>query len=163
MAKNCGNCYNLINLNKGIENNHIVCVGYCMEEQKDIKCICSPDTQCEKWVYSGAKSCKCRKCAHFLLGCILDPVDCSCFEPRSDDKFYIPDGNKKEGYYNGRSCLNHIENFFAFHKFLSPYENFYIGNIIKYLWRYKKKNGVRDLEKAKQYLEFLIEEQRGRK
>lgn len=65
----------------------------------------------------------------------------------------------KIDYYNGRSCLNHIENFFAFHEFLSPYENFYIGNIIKYLWRYKKKNGVKDLEKAKEYLEFLINEQ----
>lgn len=69
----------------------------------------------------------------------------------------------KNEYYNGRSCLNHIENFFAFHLFLSPYEIFYIGNIIKYLWRYKKKNGVKDLEKAKQYLEFLIEEQKREK
>ena len=32
------------------------------------------------------------------------------------------------------------------------------GNIIKYLWRYRYKNGVEDLEKAKWYLEKLIEE-----
>lgn len=32
------------------------------------------------------------------------------------------------------------------------------GNIIKYVTRYKDKNGVEDLLKAKQYLEFLIKD-----
>lgn len=32
------------------------------------------------------------------------------------------------------------------------------GNIIKYVIRYKAKNGLEDLEKAKWYLEKLIEE-----
>ena len=31
------------------------------------------------------------------------------------------------------------------------------GNIIKYLWRYKLKNGVEDLKKAQWYLAKLIE------
>lgn len=31
------------------------------------------------------------------------------------------------------------------------------GNIIKYISRYKKKDGLKDLKKAKQYIEFLIE------
>ena len=31
------------------------------------------------------------------------------------------------------------------------------GNIIKYIMRHKKKNGVQDLEKAKHYLELLIQ------
>lgn len=31
------------------------------------------------------------------------------------------------------------------------------GNIIKYVCRYKNKNGIQDLEKAKHYLEILIE------
>ena len=30
------------------------------------------------------------------------------------------------------------------------------GNVIKYVWRWKKKNGVQDLEKAAWYLERLI-------
>jgi len=38
------------------------------------------------------------------------------------------------------------------------YEYYLQGNIIKYLWRYRYKNGVQDLEKAKWYLEKLIEE-----
>ena len=31
------------------------------------------------------------------------------------------------------------------------------GNVIKYLWRYRYKNGKQDLEKAKWYLDKLIE------
>jgi len=36
---------------------------------------------------------------------------------------------------------------------------FYLqGNIIKYLWRYRYKNGAEDLKKAEWYLKVLIEE-----
>ncbi len=38
------------------------------------------------------------------------------------------------------------------------YEYYLQGNIIKYLWRYRYKNGVEDLKKAQWYLEKLIEE-----
>jgi hypothetical protein len=34
---------------------------------------------------------------------------------------------------------------------------FCAGNVIKYVTRYKDKNGIQDLEKAKHYLEMLIE------
>lgn len=33
------------------------------------------------------------------------------------------------------------------------------GNVIKYLCRYKRKNGIEDLKKARQYLDFLIEKE----
>jgi hypothetical protein len=33
------------------------------------------------------------------------------------------------------------------------------GNIMKYLWRYKYKNGLEDLKKAEWYLNVLIEDQ----
>jgi hypothetical protein len=36
--------------------------------------------------------------------------------------------------------------------------NFLEGNIIKYVWRYKEKNGVEDLKKARVYLDKLISE-----
>tara|TARA_Y100000992_G_C21138501_1_gene430190 strand:- start:3 stop:299 length:297 start_codon:yes stop_codon:yes gene_type:complete len=36
------------------------------------------------------------------------------------------------------------------------FEYYLQGNIIKYLWRYRYKNGVEDLEKAKWYLEKMI-------
>ena len=38
------------------------------------------------------------------------------------------------------------------------YEYYLQGNIIKYLWRYRYKNGVEDLKKAQWYLDKLIEE-----
>ncbi|WP_276874204.1 DUF3310 domain-containing protein [Dialister micraerophilus] len=37
------------------------------------------------------------------------------------------------------------------------------GNIIKYVWRWKFKNGVEDLQKAEWYLHKLIEEVKGEK
>lgn len=38
------------------------------------------------------------------------------------------------------------------------YEYYLQGNIIKYLWRYRYKNGAQDLKKAQWYLDRLIEE-----
>jgi hypothetical protein len=32
------------------------------------------------------------------------------------------------------------------------------GNVVKYVTRYPDKNGIEDLKKAKQYIDFLIEE-----
>ena len=40
---------------------------------------------------------------------------------------------------------------------LAPELGFCEGNVIKYLCRYKRKNGLEDLKKARQYLDFLIE------
>jgi len=36
--------------------------------------------------------------------------------------------------------------------------NYVEGNVVKYISRYKKKNGLEDLHKAKWYLERLIKE-----
>jgi hypothetical protein len=36
-------------------------------------------------------------------------------------------------------------------------QGFYWGNVIKYVARWKDKNGIEDLQKAKDYLERLIE------
>lgn len=36
------------------------------------------------------------------------------------------------------------------------YEGFLRGNVVKYVLRYKHKNGIQDLKKAKVYLEWLI-------
>ncbi len=38
------------------------------------------------------------------------------------------------------------------------FEYYLQGNIMKYLWRYKYKNGVEDLKKANWYLELMIAE-----
>lgn len=41
--------------------------------------------------------------------------------------------------------------------------NFLQGNVVKYTTRYKDKNGIEDLEKAKHYLEMLIEFEKNKK
>lgn len=37
-------------------------------------------------------------------------------------------------------------------------EAVYAGNVIKYVWRYRRKNGAEDLKKCRWYLERLIAE-----
>lgn len=41
--------------------------------------------------------------------------------------------------------------------------NFCEGNVIKYITRYKEKNGIEDLKKAKQYIDFLINQYESKK
>lgn len=36
-------------------------------------------------------------------------------------------------------------------------EAFYVGNVLKYVCRFKKKNGLEDLKKARWYLDRLID------
>ena len=40
--------------------------------------------------------------------------------------------------------------------------DYFQGNVIKYVSRWRQKNGLDDLLKAKHYLEFLIERERER-
>ena len=57
-------------------------------------------------------------------------------------------------HYNkyGGECIEAIQSATG-----EGYEYYLQGNIIKYLWRYRYKNGVQDLEKAQWYLTRLIE------
>lgn len=45
----------------------------------------------------------------------------------------------------------------AFTSDLNGVEAFYAGNVIKYVLRWKHKNGIEDLEKAKVYIDKIIE------
>ena len=40
---------------------------------------------------------------------------------------------------------------------LDGFEGYCTGNILKYIWRWKYKNGTEDLEKARWYLNRLID------
>jgi len=63
-------------------------------------------------------------------------------------------------HYNqsGIECIDAIE---AATGLGEGFEYYLQGNIIKYLWRYRYKNGTEDLKKAQWYLEKLIEEVEG--
>jgi len=58
-------------------------------------------------------------------------------------------------HYNkgGVECIKALESW------LTPeeYQGFCCGNVIKYVCRWRSKDGLQDLEKAKVYLEWLIE------
>ena len=73
------------------------------------------------------------------------------------DAFYAdrPDMVNSPPHYNqaGIECIDAIEAATG-----DGYEYYLQGNIMKYLWRYRYKNGVEDLKKAQWYLEKLIEE-----
>ena len=66
---------------------------------------------------------------------------------------------KKPGHYTyGRyECIDIIEDILAD---ASGPEGFLIGNAIKYLWRFRHKNGTEDLEKARWYLDRAITRRR---
>lgn len=59
-------------------------------------------------------------------------------------------------HYQSRNGLEAIDVIEAFTSDLEGVEAFDAGNALKYLCRWKSKNGLQDLEKAKWYLEHLI-------
>ena len=62
-------------------------------------------------------------------------------------------------YYTmgGVECIDAIK---AATSGLTGFEGYCTGNAIKYLWRWKHKNGTQDLEKASWYINRLIEGKR---
>lgn len=60
-------------------------------------------------------------------------------------------------HYQSATGLEVIDVIEAFTANLSGIEATDTGNVIKYICRWKEKNGVQDLEKAKWYLEHLID------
>ena len=60
-------------------------------------------------------------------------------------------------HYQSETGLEAIDVIEAFTFDLKGIESFDTGNILKYMCRWKQKNGVQDLKKAKWYLEHLID------
>lgn len=60
-------------------------------------------------------------------------------------------------HYQSKKGLEVIDVIEAFTEGLDGIEATDTGNVIKYICRWKNKNGVQDLEKAKWYLTHLIE------
>jgi hypothetical protein len=63
----------------------------------------------------------------------------------------------RPGHYSGTHGIECLE---AIRNMLTPeqYVGFLRGNQLKYLWRFARKNGVEDLQKANQLGEWLLEE-----
>ena len=56
-------------------------------------------------------------------------------------------------------CQGGIECIKAIEAAMSPegFQDYCKGNVMKYIWRWRDKAGVEDLEKARVYLDWLIE------
>ena len=69
----------------------------------------------------------------------------------------MSDNVKHPSYYckGGMECIDAIKA--AVSDIADPFEAYCTGNIIKYIWRWNDKNGVEDLNKAKQYADIIIE------
>src|SRR5699024_4567806 len=60
-------------------------------------------------------------------------------------------------HYQSKTGLEVIDVIKAFTEDCEGIEGYYTGNVIKYVCRWKKKNGLEDLKKARQYLDWLID------
>lgn len=74
------------------------------------------------------------------------------FEPKPVDMVAHPP------HYQSETGLEVIDVVKAFTSDLKGIEATDTGNIIKYICRWKRKNGIEDLNKAKWYLDHLINE-----
>ena len=87
-----------------------------------------------------------------------------CLSCYSNNNLYLPNWEPNEpdlvhhpNHYialNGMEAKDVIE---AFTEHLNGAEATHTANVLKYMLRWKKKDGLRDLKKAKQYIDFLIE------
>jgi len=69
--------------------------------------------------------------------------------------------NIRPDYYrkDGHDLLDHFEEMLP----TQGFTGFMVGNIIKYIIRYRDKNGVEDLVKARTYIDRLIQFEEGKK
>jgi hypothetical protein len=67
---------------------------------------------------------------------------------------------EKNSYYCGEDGKDLFDRFEEGLLSNEAYDGFLVGNVIKYVIRFKEKNGVEDLEKAKNDIERLIEKQK---
>lgn len=83
-------------------------------------------------------------------------------DANKDGDYYIclptpSDPVNHPGHYQSKSGLETIQVIEAFTEDCVGMEAVYTGNILKYVCRWKKKNGLEDLKKAQWYLNHLID------
>ena len=82
--------------------------------------------------------------------------------PEKDGPIQMPESSKPDNVNHPKHyCKGGIECIDAIRAAVSDLQGIeavYAGKVIKYVWRFKGKNGLEDLKKAKRCLEWLIEE-----
>ena len=105
----------------------------------------------------------CKSCRQYKIGaCLKKPNDPIC-------KDYVPDIAPKLApskndisdmvHHPNHYCQGGIECIKAIEASMDSegFQDYCKGNVLKYIWRWRDKAGVQDLEKAKVYLDWLIE------
>lgn len=92
----------------------------------------------------------------------VEEILCSLEKSEEDRAIKMPESSKPDNVNHpkhyckgGLECIDAIR---AAVSDLQGIEAVYAGKVIKYVWRFKGKNGLEDLKKAKRCLEWLIEE-----
>lgn len=68
----------------------------------------------------------------------------------------MPDMVNTPPHYISDSGIETIDVIKAFTKDLDPFEAYCTGNVIKYICRWKHKNGIEDLKKARWYIDRIL-------
>lgn len=79
--------------------------------------------------------------------------------PKEDRAIKMPESSKQDNVNHPKHYLKGgLECIQVIKAQLTPeqYEGYLYGNVIKYMWRWKEKNGLEDLRKANHYLGWLI-------
>ena len=160
----CGNCKNFGN---GCEvTNPDALVNNCNEwERKKVVAITHPYSVEEKpkvkitSASTTGKTVLCRSCIHENEGCIPNTFD-DCVKYISVYNKEPPDPDEDDhvnhpSHYTqgGIECIKAIE------ASMTPdgFQDYCKGNVLKYIWRWREKNGVEDLKKAQVYLTWMID------
>lgn len=97
------------------------------------------------------------------VNCVLDVDDRASIpshfvnKPTLSVTATMNDSVNHPNHYQSKSGLETIQVIEAFTEDLTGIEAVYTGNVIKYICRWDKKNGLQDLKKAQWYLNHLIE------
>ena len=73
--------------------------------------------------------------------------------PPTEKRKKVDNVNHPNHYLGNVEVIDYIEDKLTSEQF----EGYLVGNVIKYLSRYQKKNGLEDLQKGRWYLNKLIE------
>ena len=107
----------------------------------------------------------CENCKYAHLGNLVEPcVNCIKSDHFEEAKQEIAiantdNVNHPQHYNQGKfECIDVIE---EITRPCNKFEAYLVGTILKYLWRFKFKNGLEDLKKSRWYLDKLISKMEG--
>lgn len=114
--------------------------------------------ECDKYEY-GRQSSLCESCKHTSCTGLTKKIVTYCTDYIDDDEHKQVDNSIPSRYnIDGYDPYFVMKLWSKFDPDMSHMESIFRGNALKYLWRYRHKNGKEDLEKCIDELNKLLEE-----